>query len=110
MTVKIKGVAVELNGQEFIVPPLTLRSLEQLLPKIKSIDENEHKFSKESIDTILSAAHAALQRNYPDITRDDLFDLLDTDNMTTVFEAVMGASGLTKTRGEAQAGEAQAAV
>lgn len=111
MTVKIKGIAVEMGGTEYIVPPLTLGALERLMPKISKMQGGSGgnvQINAEMVDTILDCSHAALQRNYPDLQRDELRELLDVGNMMTVFEAVMDVSGLKRKAAEA-AGEAAAA-
>lgn len=62
------------------------------------------------ISTVIDCAHAALKRNYPDLTREEAADLIDIGNMNEVFAAVMDVSGLKRREQEAaQAGEARAA-
>ncbi|ENT1749522.1 hypothetical protein CAA71_002050, partial [Neisseria gonorrhoeae] len=40
MTVRIKGVTVELNGADYVIPPIALGALEQLQERIGSFDGN----------------------------------------------------------------------
>jgi probable phage associated protein len=62
------------------------------------------------ISTVIDCAHAAMKRNYPDMTREEVADLIDIGNMNEVFAAVMDVSGLKRKEQEAaQAGEVQTA-
>lgn len=98
----VKGVRFEFaNGEEYIIPPLTLGSLELLQDKISAFQGG---VSKDSVETIVSVTLAALQRNYPDMTPEKVkSDLLDVGNMLDVFGAVMDIGGLK--RKEQEAGE-----
>lgn len=108
MTVRIKGVTVELNGTDYVIPPIALGALEQLQERIGTFDGNA--MDAKQISTVIDCAHAALKRNYPDLTREEVADLIDIGNMNEVFTAVMDVSGLKRKEQEAaQAGEAQAA-
>lgn len=109
MTVRIKGVTVELNGTEYVIPPIALGALEQLQSRIGAFDGNVQ--DAKQISTVIDCAYAAMLRNYPDMTREEVADLIDIGNMNEVFAAVMDVSGLKRKEQEAaQAGEAQAAV
>lgn len=107
---KIAGVAVMLNGQEYIIPPIALGALEQLQSRIGAFDGNATDAAQ--VSTVIDCAHAALKRNYPEMTREQVADLIDIGNMMEVFEAVMDVSGLKRKAQEAadKLGEAQAAI
>jgi hypothetical protein len=90
--VKVKGKTVNLNGADYVIPPLNLRALEQLQDKLTTFGGAP---SLENMGIVADIAHAALKRNYPDMTRDEVADLIDFGNMTEVMEAVMNVSGLT---------------
>lgn len=97
---QIKGVPIELGGATYVVPPLTLGALEQLMPRIQAFDGT---MNGEQIATVLDCAHAALKRNYPDMSRETLAELVDLGNFGALFEAIMNASGLQRSTGEVQA-------
>lgn len=108
MTVKVAGVAVTLNGQEYVIPPIALGALEQLQERIGRFDGSAQDIQQ--VSTVIDCAHAALRRNYPDMTREQVADLIDIGNMMEVFEAVMDVSGLKRKAQEAErTGEAVAA-
>lgn len=108
MTVKIKGVSVNLNGVEYIIPPIALGALEQLQGRISQF--NGDAGDSQQVSTVIDCAHAALKRNYPEISREEVAEMIDIANMMEVFEAVMDVSGMKRKAQEAlQEGEVTAA-
>lgn len=101
MTVKVKGIKIELAGVDRVVPPLSLGSLEQLHEPIQKFMANVSDLS--NVRVVVDAAHAALKRNYPEITREEVADAIGLDNMNDVFEAIMDVSGLKRKSLEAAA-------
>ena len=101
MTVRIKGVTVELNGTNYVIPPIALGALEQLQSRIGAFDGNVQ--DTKQISTVIDCAYAAMRRNYPDMTREEVADLIDIGNMNEVFAAVMDVSGLKRKEQEAHA-------
>ncbi len=101
MTTKIKGITVTLGDRDFVVPPLNFRSLQALQARLANFSGGT---DPESIQLVADAALAALQRNYPSMTAEELSDLLDLANMQSVMEAVMDVSGLKRKEIEAQGG------
>lgn len=97
--VKIKGIALELGGVDFVVPPMTLGALELLQERIEVFTGG---FDKGSVATVIDCLHASLKRNYPETTREDAADLVDMANMGEVMQAVMDASGMHRKRIEAE--------
>ena len=100
--VKHKGIPVQMGEREYVVPPLALGALEALQDRIAGF-KGDIRDGKQ-VATVIDAAHAALKRNYPEITREEVADLVDVSNMAEVFEAVMDVSGLK--RKALEAGEA----
>jgi hypothetical protein len=81
------GKKIMLNGREFIVPPAPLSCVRRY----------HEVFEGTAPITILIMAeiiHAALKRNYPDLTQDELEnEYLDVANMRETFNIVMNVSG-----------------
>lgn len=94
MMVKHKGIAFNLGGDDYIIPPISLGALEQLQDRIASFTGNAN--DKEQISTVVDAAFSALRRNYPEITREAVAEMIDLGNMIEVFGAVMDVSGLKR--------------
>ena len=98
----IQGVTVNMGGDDYIIPPLTLGQIEDSEADFKNLDAGD---ARTQFDAMAKMIHTAMLRNYPDMTIDHLKrDLLDMGNVFTVTEAVMGNSGLLKRVGEALAG------
>ena len=91
---KYDGVAVYMDGREWIVPALSLRQFREhyvnlfLDPKVTP--ENYHEFLIARIPVIL----AALQRNYPDVTEEQLLDMIDLRTFIMLMGAIQDRSGL----------------
>lgn len=92
---KFKGVEMEFsNGEVLIVPPLTLGALELFQERLMKFKGG---LDIDSITLVLDCTTLALQRNYPDITREKVAnDLVDLSNMENVMLAVMDVSGLRR--------------
>lgn len=97
---KIKGITLELGGENFVVPPLSLGALEMLQERIAAFTGG---LDKGSVATVIDCLHASLGRNYPEKTREDVADLVDVANMGDVMEAVMDVSGMRRKQIEAEA-------
>ena len=101
---RVKGIPLTLGGTIHVVPPLALGAMEQLAEALANFTGDIRDTSQ--ISTVVSAAHAALKRNYPDITREQVGEMLDLENMQSVMEAVMDVSGMKRKAHEAaNAGE-----
>lgn len=102
----LKGETLTLaDGKEYTLAPLTLGALEDYADRIEQLAFGG--VDKESVQTVIEVAHASLKRNYPDMTRDQVRDLIDLSMMGEVLGAAMSASGINpKVPG---AGEAQGA-
>ena len=106
-TAKFKGVQVSFaDGTVLTVPPLNLASIQLLQDRLAKFSGG---LDKDSIELIIDSTMLALQRNYPDMTRERLLnDLLDLGNMEEVMRAVMDVSGLVRKEQEKALGEATA--
>lgn len=94
MTELIPGVIVNLGGTDYTVPPLSFKQLRRMLDKINLIGTIDGAPSNEQMDAIVEVVHSALARNYPDLTPDQVEDMLDLGNAGNVVKAIMGVSGL----------------
>lgn len=91
MTVKHKGAAFELGGKEYVFEPLTIGSFERLEDQISGITAgtiNDFQLAR----SIILIATESLKRNYPEITKEEVAELIDLTNMQDIFSAVMQTS------------------
>lgn len=89
------------GGRVFTIPPLTLGALRQLQQRLADLDMGSLK--PETIDTVVDAVWLALQRNYPELPRADVEQLLDLANMSAALIAVMDISGMRRRQLQAEA-------
>lgn len=93
----IEGKAINLGGTEYIVPPLNLGQIRRLQKEIESIGKlDAANLDDNAVDTMLKIIHTGLSRNYPEMKKEQLEDLVDLGNLRAVTEAVLGVSGLKK--------------
>lgn len=88
---RFKGAPVVLGGQTYVLPPLSLGALE----------DHEQDFDtfpglpfKQQLRLVVDIALRALQRNYPEMTRNELRELIDTENALDVYMLMLQGSGL----------------
>lgn len=94
---RFSGVDVSIGGTVRTVPPLGIRKLRVMLPRIQSMEFDASGLPTEaSEETAYDLIHAALKRNYPDLDREELIDALDIFSFPKALDAVMGGSGLVK--------------
>lgn len=94
-----RGTVVHIDGQPWYFAPLSLGALELLLPKLQS-------FTEQDLGTVIDVAHKSLKRNYPEITRAEVADMIYMDQLQEVMGAVMSVSGLkANSQGESAQGE-----
>ena len=89
----IEGKTINIGGRDFTVPPLCLRDVKRFLPMMTEL---YGKSPMEQMTLTSEVILAALQRNYPDLTMDELDDLLDPISIHGVMDAILEASGLKK--------------
>ncbi len=95
----VKGILLNLGGTDYIVPPLTLGALEELQDRIQAFDGS---LSPASMGIVIDAAHRALKRNYPEITRATVADSIDVADFGEIMAAVMDVGGLKRKEAEAK--------
>lgn len=104
---KIPGIDFDFGGgRVFALAPLTLGTLENMQAKLADLSVID-AMQPASIATIVDATHSSLQRNYPQITRAEVGELVDVGNMYEVIACVLDVAGL-KRKAEAEAKNAQA--
>lgn len=93
---KIPGVRLNIGGTDYIVPALNFRILRQVQPRLHALTSMAAIPDDEQLNTVIDIVLMALQRNYPDMTRETLEEAVDLDNLKEIVAAIMGLSGLKK--------------
>lgn len=86
---KFRGVHLTLGGVVYVMPALSLGAFEEHGEAMERIDQLPRK---EQLSLTLTLAHRALQRNYPEMTREQVGELVDVHNASEVYAACLGAS------------------
>ena len=102
----IPGIEFDFGAEVLVVPPLALGDLELLQDRLGVLQIQT--LDATSVGTVIDATLAALQRNYPEITRARVAALIDVANMPEVIQCVMDVAGMR--RKEIDAGKAAAAT
>ncbi len=104
MSALIDGVVVRMGGRDWTVPPLSFKQLRGLQPQLELLAKLAGTASPRDIGVISDIVLAALSRNYPEITLDEVEAVLDLGNAGRVITAILTGSGLS--RGEGGPGSA----
>ncbi len=81
------------GGRIFTIPPLSLNAFKALQQRG---DISKVELTEKSIDACMAAVHAALRRNYPEITIDQVGELVDLSNLHEVMQCVLDVAGLKR--------------
>ena len=101
----IQGVQIELAGIPYTCPALSLGQVEVYGDRLSAYRGG---MGRESVGLVIDVTHAALSRNYPDMTRAEVAEGIDLGSLGVVMDAVMGVSGLKSSAAAALPGEGQA--
>lgn len=99
---KVKGIPFEFSDCTLAIPSLSLGAMERLQERLAGMSDD--MFDPENISTVIDTLHAALGRNYPDMTREEVADLIDLENMQEAMTCAMDISGLKRKALEASTG------
>lgn len=95
---KIPGYPINLGGREFILAPLGLRAAREAGERGRALPQEGDPAALEQAAVALNVwmVQQSLVRNYPDITIEDVEDLLDVSSTQEAIEAITGQSGLKR--------------
>ena len=104
----IDGKKVKLGSTEYIIAPLNFKSLKRLRPELDSVASVGGVVNDSIIEAALKIIHAAISRNHPDMSIEQLEEVIDMGNFNEVLDAVLGQSGFAKGKptGGSESGEA----
>lgn len=102
------GTTINLGGTEFILPGMSLRWMYSNDDILKALREPQNVSVLEYTRFAVPLLHHALQRNYPDLTRERLEELIDAATCVDLVALVFINSGFVplapKVPGAAQTG------
>jgi len=104
----IPGVEYDFGGgRVYTIAPLSLGALETLQDRLDQL-HTLSSIDPVAVKTVVDATHMALRRNYPDITREEVAELLDVSNIGDVLQCLLDAAGVRRKAQVAERGNAQA--
>ena len=89
----IDGVLINIGTKTYTVPPLNFKRLRLLKPEIELLAGVSGAPSAEQMDAMIQIIHSALERNYPELSKEDVEEMLDLGNAPKVLNAIMGVAG-----------------
>lgn len=96
----LRGQPVTLaDGNTYIIPALNFRQLEHLEPQLAKLTRPHVGMSSEQRDDMLVVLQAALSRNYPEIPREQLLDLIDLEAAMDMYVAIFAVNKLRELLG-----------
>ena len=93
---KFPGVPVVLNGETHLIPSLSLRQVQENYETLSAPVEVDGDNLLKRFDAYLPIILLAVQRNYPEVTSENLRDWLGLSNFYKVLAVVKGVSGLSE--------------
>ena len=90
------GKWVEFSGASYLVPPLNFRALRELQDKIAKLGTITGTPTGEQMKVVSEIVHAALARNYPQMTVKNVEEMIDLGNFMPVMDAVLNIAGLRR--------------
>jgi hypothetical protein len=98
------GVEVYMGGKVWVIPGLSVKQFRLYKGTLAELGEiGDRLGATETFDKVIPIVTAALQRNYPDVTDEQVEEMLDMNTFKVVMGAVATGSGLRQLNpGESQ--------
>lgn len=91
---KYSGIPFWFDGREYVIPPLSPRQMKELRDVIKKAADTPMNSGLDLGDLIterfVPVIHAAMTRNYPELTVEQVTDFIDLDTFGLAYGAAMG--------------------
>jgi len=91
---RFAGVSIRLGRRDYVVPPLSLAQLKRFAGELSRLSELPHNGVvaplPEQYDAVIELALAAIHRNYPEVTRAHLVEVVDLANFGPLIRAALG--------------------
>lgn len=94
---KFEGESVRIGDGTFVVPSLSIKQARKMWPTILELDKGiTPENLPEKYGMMIELIHAALSRNYPDISIEDLEEMIDMGNVRRLVRIISAQSGLNR--------------
>jgi hypothetical protein len=96
--VKFEGVVELVGDKKMVIPALSVKQVKNFRSSLAIIPTlAERDPTDEEVDQLMALVLAAIQRNYPEFTTEELEDSVDLNSLPRLVKAITGQSGLEKT-------------
>lgn len=93
----IKGVTVTLGRNDYVIPPLNFRMLQEMGDQIAIVNAGGSYIKDvQTRDAFIEVIYASIKRNYPNVSRDEVIDGLDVTNAREAMLSLLGISGFER--------------
>jgi len=86
----LEGTVVKLGELDLVVPRVPLKAFRCHPEWFAKIDSMSGIMQPDDVTAIVSVVYSAIERNYPDMTIEQVEDLLDIGNVGDMLKVVMG--------------------
>lgn len=96
---KYQGKSVKIGDKDYVLPSLSVKQAKALWPQILDLDkiggsvEEVKAAMPQKFDDMLKIIHAAMSRNYPDVTIEQLEEDVSIHQVKQLLLIVSGQSG-----------------
>lgn len=94
--ISLPGKEMSLGGQQRVLAPLNAAAVKQYRDAIKNVFVGQLP----DIELVSTLAYSSLKRNYPDVTQEQVDDMIDYGNLFDVWETLLNLSGLAVSAGK----------
>ncbi len=92
---RFEGEPIALGGKEYVLPSLSTGKAKKLWPEILDMDKGiTAETLPKKFDAMIAIIHAALARNYPELTMDEVGELVDLKRAPEICLQVCRLSGM----------------
>jgi hypothetical protein len=86
----IPGKKFILGGVEWEIPALTIKQVKQLEPTLLKPDYVNDALGIEALNAAATLVHTAILRNYPEVTLDQVEEMVDLVNIVPIIQYLTG--------------------
>ena len=104
------GQWVTLGDEAYRIPPLGFMAIQDLADEVQGLAQMGARPTPAQMVTVAKIVHAAIKRNYPDMSVEELGEMLDIGNYQRVLGEVLQIAGFKQEGGSGGPGEAPAST
>lgn len=96
--IRVPGIVIALNGEDCLFAPLALGPARAFFARVAAQHEAQEQgqvpTDEQAVDLTLEVAFHSLRRNYPDITKAWIEEMVGIEQSNTIFRAALDVGAL----------------